>query len=275
MRKELCVKAFIRSVLRELRIYCKLMRIHLLSGVEYKGWWLMLIQVFISVVTDPISTVLLFSRFGSIGSWGVEQILLIYALAVACFGLAECFCRGFDYFPWQIRKGNFDRVLLRPCSLFIQVAGMIFHIHRFARPLTALAVVFWALRRLGVSMDALRILVLCLALLGGSIMYCGVFIFTSGLAFFTIKGLDWIYILTNASYQVTRCPDEYMPRMMKNFFTFCLPVLVVSYYPASYLCGWGASLFTGLLALPVGVGFLCFSLLVWQFGVRHYKSTGS
>jgi ABC-2 type transport system permease protein len=118
-------------------------------------------------------------------------------------------------------------------------------------------------------------LVLLSSLLGGALMYSGVFVFSSGIAFFTVKALDWIYIFTNASYQVTRCPVEYMPKALYRVFTFFMPMLVVSYYPASAACGWGESIWKGCLALPAGAAFLGASLLVWRVGVRHYKSTGS
>ena len=113
------------------------------------------------------------------------------------------------------------------------------------------------------------------ALLGGFILYGGIFVLTSGVSFFTIKGLDWIYLFTNAGYQVTRCPMEYMPRALRTIFTFFVPVLVISYYPASALCGWGEPLWKGLLALPAGAGFMAIALIFWRIGIRHYQSTGS
>ncbi|MDF2935967.1 MAG: hypothetical protein K0Q90_1340 [Paenibacillaceae bacterium] len=260
----------------EAKVYLKLLRLHLLSGMEYKGWWLMLIQVGFVVVTDPLSTVLLFSRFGSIGEWSVERIILIYALAVSSFGLAESLCRGFDFFPWQmLRSGDFDRVLLRPRSLFMQVAASRFHLHRLMRPVTGVGATLWALARMDVPLSVQNAALLVSALAGGTIMYCGVFVLTSGVAFFTIKGLDWIYILTNASYQVTRCPEPYMPRMLKGMFLFLPPVLPVSFYPAAALCGWGYPPWTGWLPIPAGLAFMAVSLAVWQVGVRHYQSTGS
>ncbi len=260
----------------EAKVYFKLLRLHLLSGMEYKGWWLMLIQVGFVVVTDPLSTVLLFSRFGSIGEWSVERIILIYALAVSSFGLAESLCRGFDYFPWQmLRSGEFDRVLLRPCSLFMQVAASRFHLHRLMRPVTGVCAILWALARMDVPLSLWNASLLVSALAGGTIMYCGVFVLTSGVAFFTIKGLDWIYILTNASYQVTRCPEPYMPRMLKGMFLFLPPVLPVSFYPAAAICGWGYPVWAGWLSLPAGLAFMAVSLAVWKVGVRHYQSTGS
>lgn len=259
-----------------LKLYCKYIRMNFLSGLQYKGWPIMILQVFVVVVTDPIGTLFMFSRFGSIGPWTVERIVLIYAMAMTSFGLAETFCRGFDYFPWRmIRTGDFDRVLLRPCSVYIQIAGSYFHIHRMSRVIGGIAAIIWCLWKQGVRMDPFNTAVIALALLGGFFAYTGVFIMTSGIAFFTIQGLDWIYIFTNASYQVTRCPVDYMPRVLRGLFTFFLPMLVISYYPASAVCGWGESYLAGLLALPAGLAFLAFSTIVWRFGVRHYKSTGS
>ena len=235
------------------RLYWRYIRMNFLSGLQYKGWPLMILQTFFVVVTDPLSTLLLFSRFGSIGPWRVERILLIYALAVTCFGLAETFLRGFDYFPWKmVQNGAFDRVLLRPRTTFVQASASFFHLHRLARVLSGLAACIWCLWRLQVRMGPFQIFL-----------------------FLTIKGLDWIYLFTNAGYQVTRCPMEYMPRALRTIFTFFVPVLVISYYPASALCGWGEPLGKGLLALPAGAGFMAIALIFWRIGIRHYQSTGS
>jgi ABC-2 type transport system permease protein len=258
------------------RLYLKYLRLHLLAGLQYKGWPLMVLQVIVVVITDPIGLIFLFHRFGSIGEWSVERILLIYAIAITSFGLAETFCRGFDYFPWRtIRTGDFDRLLLRPCSLFIQVAGSYFHIHRLSRVVAGLGAVIWCLWRLEVEPTALHILTIGLALVGGGLVYVGVFVLTSGLAFFTIQSLDWIFILTNASYQVTRCPIDYMPQVLRHFFTFIMPLLVISYLPAAAVCGWIDAYWQGLLALPAGLLFLLFSTTIWRIGVRRYQSTGS
>lgn len=257
-------------------VYWKFIKMNFKAGLQYKGWWLMIFQVLLVVVTDPISLLLMFVRFGSIGPWTMERILLIYAMAVTGFGLAESFLRGFDYFPSQmIRTGLFDRVLLRPAPLFIQIAGSYFHLHRLSRVVSGLAAILWCLWRMHVLLTPLKILMLLLSLLGSFITYSGVFVFTSGLAFFTIQGLDWIYIFTNASYQVTRIPMNHMPKLLKNTFTFFMPMLLVSYYPASALCGWGTPLWIGFSALPASIVFFILSMGVFQIGVRHYTSTGS
>lgn len=265
-----------KSFMGEARLYGRYIRMHFMSGIQYRGWYFAILQTLIVVLTDPISTIFMFSRFGSIGEWSMERILLLYSIAVTSFGLAETFCRGFDYFPYHmVRSGNFDRLLLRPRSLFIQAAASFFHIHRLARVASGLCAVLWCLWRLEVSLPPWRILLLASALLGGFLLYTGVFVLTSGISFFTVKGMDWIYIFTNAGYQVTRCPMPYMPRVLRLAFTFLMPILVISYYPASVLCGWGEPLWKGLLALPVGMVFLGLAFGMWKIGIRHYQSTGS
>ncbi|MCL2056976.1 MAG: ABC-2 family transporter protein [Oscillospiraceae bacterium] len=260
----------------ELKMYFKLVKMNLLSSLEYKGWWLMILQVVTVVVTDPLGTVFMFSRFGSIGPWTMERILLIYSISVSSYGFAESFCRGMDYFPWHIlRTGGFDRLMLRPKSLFTQVAASYFHIHRLSRPLTGLGIIIWCLSRQGIQATPHNTVMLITALLGGTLLYIGIITATGGFAFFTIKTMEWFNILTFAGFQVTRIPMEYMPPALKNAFTFFFPMLVISYYPASAICGWGDSAWLGWLALPAGAAFFGFSLLIWRFGVRRYKSTGS
>ena len=267
----------ITNLKKDVSIYLKFIKMHFLIGLQYKGWWLMALNVFIACAADILPAYLLFSRMGSVGVWTWERILLIYALAVTSFGLAESFCRGFDYFPWRmLRTGEFDRLLLRPRSLYTQIAGSAFHIHRLSRVTIGLCAIIWALGQLGVAATPFSIAVIIMALAGGALVYSGVFIMSSGIAFYTIKALDWIYIVTNASYQVTRIPIDYMPPIFRRAFTFVVPILVISYMPAAAVCGWnGVSPLLGFLALPAGVAFIALSRVVWRIGLRRYQSTGS
>jgi len=261
---------------REFKIYRRLTKILLLSSLEYKGWWLMLISIMITLSTDAFALILLFLRFGNIGEWSMERILLIYVIASTAYGLAKIICVGFEDFPWQmIQRGEFDRFLLRPCSLFTQIIGSRFRLPRCAWAITGVAAMIWLLSRLGVPFSLFNAAVLVFALIGGFLTYTGIFIIVSGVAFFTVQGLDWIYVFTSASRQVTRCPVDYVPKFLRNVLTFIMPLLIISYYPAALMCGWDEPEFTGLLALPVGVVFFSLSLLIWKIGVRHYKSTGS
>lgn len=259
-----------------IRLYFRYIRINYLAGLQYRGWPLMVLSVLFTVVAEPLTVFLLFWRFGSVGGWTVERVMLVYGMAVASFGFAEVFSRGFDYFPWQIRTGEFDRILLRPRSAFLQVVGARFHVHRLSRALGGTAMAVWALCRLHVAFSALNSAKLLLALAGGYLTYTGVFVLTSGISFWTLQALDWIYIFTNCSYQVVKSPPELLPRWLKNAFTYILPMMLFCYYPAASVCGWGGvPEALAWLALPAGAAFMLLSTLVWRVGMRHYSSTGS
>ena len=263
------------GLLKEFKLYWKYVKLHMLSALEYKGWWVMFLQVVVIVIAEPIMIVLLFNRFGNIGDWTMERVLLIYAITITSYGLAESFFRGFSYFPSQVRGGGFDRILLRPKTLFTQVAVMFFHTRRLARAVVGIGIILWALNRLDVALSLYVAAMLVLALLGGLLTYLGVFVIEAGISFFTVEGLDWISIFTYASYETTRIPIDHMPQTLRYMFTFLMPVLVISYFPASAIVGFGGPAWRGWLALPAGVLFMSASMLVWKIGVRHYKSTGS
>jgi len=255
-------------------LYWRYIRANFLANLQYKGWPLQILMVFAHVATDPVGVFLLFHRFGSIGDWTIQRIMLIYGIAVTSFGLAETFSRGFDYFPWQIRTGEFDRILLRPRSTFVQIMGARFHIHRLARVLGGFLMIGWSLVKLDAALSPLVVAQLALALAGGYLTYTGVFIFSSAISFWTIQALDWIYIFTNTSYQVAKTPLQYLPRWLKYSFTFLMPMLAFAYYPAASVGGWGSTA-QGWMALPAGLVFLGLSGLMWKVGVRYYSSTGS
>ena len=263
-------------MVKEFRLYRHFLKIRFLSEIEYKGWWLMFFQVFLATFGDPLAVVLTFSRFGSIGAWTMERILLMYAIAFTSFGLAETLLRGFDMFPYQmVRNGDFDRLLIRPKSLFVQVSASFFHLRRGVRPLIGLVIIFWCINQLGIELTSIDVIMLIFALVGGFLIYAGVFVMSSGIAFFTINAVDWIYIFTSASREAARVPIDYLPRVFRYMFTFFMPMLVISYFPASAIGDWGDAAWRGWLALPAGAAFFVVAMLVWRIGIKHYKSTGS
>ena len=93
------------------------------SGIEVVGLWAM------------------FDRFGSLGAWTLPQVLLFYATVHLSFSFSDAFARGFDVFGARmVKTGEFDRVLLRPRTTVLQLAGYELAIHRVGRLVQGLAV---------------------------------------------------------------------------------------------------------------------------------------
>jgi ABC-2 type transport system permease protein len=78
--------------MKEIRLFFKLIYMHMLSTVEYKGWWLMLLHVLFYVLLEPLGTILMFLRFGSIGKWTMND-LLVYSHR-RFFGIRQTYFAG-------------------------------------------------------------------------------------------------------------------------------------------------------------------------------------
>ena len=64
--------------------------------------------------------------------WTLAELAMIYAIIHMGFATGEAFARGFDTFSLLVQNGDFDRILLRPCSTLFQVAARELQLMRLA-----------------------------------------------------------------------------------------------------------------------------------------------
>src|SRR5262245_41378072 len=113
---------------------------------------LMSIGQFVVTGIEMIGVWALFARFGSLIPWTLPQVALFYGVVNVGFAVTDAFARGFDLFGNQfVKTGNFDRLLLRPRSTVLQVAGQEFTLFRVGRLLQGLVVMIWALSVLDID----------------------------------------------------------------------------------------------------------------------------
>lgn len=258
------------------KLYGRYAMINLRCTMQYRTWPIGMLTTVVNSVVDFLGMMILFARFGSIGEWTANHVLLLYGLATTSFGLAEWFSRGYDVFPWQISSGFFDRILLRPRNTFLQVMGQRFEFQRFGRVAVGLGCAFFAITRLNCGFDLLRGVALFGAIVGGWLVYTAIFMLLSTLSFWTLQPLDVMYIFTNATLQYAQIPLPLLGRTIQRFLTLVLPLGLCYYYPAMVIANAGDfPRWIGFMALPGGVVFFTLALWVWRFGVRHYHSAGS
>jgi ABC-2 type transport system permease protein len=120
----------------------------------------------------------------------------------------------------------------------------------------------------------IKILTLLLMIFGGTVIFGCLFVIYASICFFTLEGLEFMNILTDGAREYGKYPLDVYGKGVLRFCTFLVPYTLFQYYPFLYLIGhtehWWY-LFFPLL----GCLFLLPSFLLWRFGVKHYKSTGS
>lgn len=264
-----------------MKLYFKYLSILLKSQMQYRASFLLLSfgQFFVPFMVFA-GLYFMFARFGQLQEWTFFEAALCFGVIHMAFALSECFARGFDAFSSLVAEGDFDRLLVRPRSTVVQVLGSQFEFTRLGRMLQSALVLGWSIANLQVEWTLLKALTLVMMIIGGVLIFTGIYILFATLCFWTIQGLEVANIFTDGGREMAQYPLNIYEKRVTLFFTFIIPFGFVSYLPLLYILGksGGGGLAEGLLhmAMPLAGGlFLVPCLLVWRFGVRHYRSTGS
>ena len=218
----------------------------------------------------------LFERFGFLKGWTFAEAAICYSVIHLSFSISECFARGFDAFSTLIVNGEFDRLLVRPRSLAIQVLGSKFEFTRFGRMFQGAVVLIWAIVQLEIDWTMLKWITLLFMIMGGVCIYVGIYMLAATLCFWTVEGLELANLLTDGSREMAQYPLNIYEKGIIRFFTYIIPFGCVSYLPLlSILDKASGNEWLYMLTPLSGCLFLLPCLAVWKMGVRHYRSTGS
>lgn len=259
-----------------LSLYLRFIGISIRSQLQHRASFIMLlIAHFISSSFDILEIFFLFSRFKSLGSWHVEDVALLYGIVHVSFALAEGIARGCDTFSQQLKSGDFDRVLLRPCNELLQVLGKEIQLLRVGTLLQGLLVLLWGATTVSIIWTLPKMLLVVMAIIGGTCFFSGLFIFQAAISFWTTETLELMNILTYGGVQTGQYPFFIYNDWFRRFFTFLVPLAFVGYLPVSSLFNTDVGAFVGWLSPFVGFAFMAVAVLAWKQGVKRYCSTGS
>ncbi len=258
-----------------MRIYFKYLSILLKSELQYRTSFILLsVGQFFVPFTVFISMYFLFQRFNQIKGWNLYEVALCYAVIHIAFSLSECFARGFDNFSHLVVNADFDRFLVRPRNLVVQILGSRFEITRVGRLLQSFIVLYIALINLNMDWTLLKVITMLLMIISGIFIFTGIMILGATLCFWTIEALEVVNIFTDGGREISQYPLAIYKDWVKNFFTFVIPFGTVNYLPLMFILEKKNNLFYSLIP-PSGILFIFPCLLIWNYGVRHYKSSGS
>ena len=239
------------------RLYVRYASISARSQMQYRASFVMeTIGQFGALGTEFIGILVLFSRFDTLEGWSLAEVAFLYSLVHLGFAFADTFSRGFDSFGVTIRLGDFDRLLLRPRSTALQLAGQEIVLRRLGRLVLAFAVIAWATTALDVDWTAAKAALTVLTVVCGAALFAGLMILHATLAFWTTETLEMTNIVTHGGVETTQFPLSIYRPWFRGIFTFVFPLGAVSYFPALAILG---------KADPLGspLWFLLVCLRVW------------
>jgi ABC-2 type transport system permease protein len=221
---------------------------------------------------------LLVSRFKTIAGWTLPELLLLHSLNVISYTLAASFvyhvARNIEQY---VVTGELDTVLLQPVHPLVWLSGYFYSPTYVSQTVLGFGVLSLAASQLGVGWGAGVIFRLALMILGATFLQAALFLLSSSVTFWTVRGRNIAEALLSLRGLVSY-PVSIYGTGVRLLLTFVVPVAFINYYPAGLLLhrpefAHVAPLVT--VAPVVGCGLFALALWVWHRALRAYSGSGS
>jgi ABC-2 type transport system permease protein len=237
---------------------------------------------FISLATSMAATifslgfvVVLFQKATQLAGWRLEEVVFLWGFTQIPYGLFNVISLNlYDFGNNYIIEGKFDRVLLRPVSSLFQVLFETFRIESLQEVATGTFCMWWASQRLGIHWTVGKILTLLFFGICAAIIYVSTFLMLSTVSFFWEDRIGvhppvWNLIAFG------RYPLSIYSGVVQFFLCWIVPFGLASFYPSVRLLGRTVTPEYLPFVPVVSAVFLTIAICLWNFGTRHYSSTGS
>ncbi len=258
-----------------MNIYFDYLKLHLKSILEYKlSFILSLISQIFVFFTYYFLIIAMFQKFSNLQGYNMYEVLLTFSIIHFGFSMNETFARGIDQFDALIIDGSFDRLLLRPRNILLQVVGYQIDYTKIARVIQSVIIMIIALIKLQIEWSILKVVTLVLMLLSSIAIFFGLFLLAASYCFLTVQGLEVRNVFTDGGKNTAQYPIGIYNKYFVKIFTYIIPYALVNYYPLMYFIGKSNNTYCAFLPIIVLLYLIpCF--LIFNKGSKNYLSTGS
>lgn len=256
-------------------LYLKYFKIHIKSDLQYKmSFILTFISQFFVFFGYYFTILCLFDKFSNIKGFTMYEVLLTFAVIQFGFAFCETFFRGIDKFDDLIVQGSFDRLLLRPRSILLQIFCEKVQLVKISRLLQAIVILIIAIINIEVTWNIEKILTLLFMIISSVFIFLSIFILTASYCFLTVKGLEVRNVLTDGSKHMAQYPIGIFKKGFVSFFTFIIPFGFVNYYPLLFILGRETNKLS-IISPLITILYLIPSIIIFYKGIKRYSSVGS
>ena len=258
-----------------MKLYFKSFGMHFKSMLEYKSSFIISFLSQIVIFFSYYFIILaLFDKFDNIKGFTLHEVLLCFSIIQFGYAFCEVFARGIDHFDLLIINGDFDRLLIRPKKIILQVMCSDADFTKIARLLQAIVVLIISLVNLNVELTYLKIITLLLMMISSIVIFFGIFLLAASYCFWTVQGLEVRNVFTDGGKHMAQYPIGIFKKGIVYFFTFVIPYAFVNYYPLLYFIGKENNLIYAFSPLLTFIYLIpCF--LIFKLGLKRYSSVGS
>lgn len=264
-----------------LALYGRYLAVSIRAQMQYRMSFLMGASgQFLATIIEVVAIWALFDRFGNLPNWSLAEVCFLYGVVNIAFAIADGMTSGFDEFgSYYIKTGNFDRLLLRPRTIVLQLLGHDLALRRIGRLAQGLVVFTWGATNIDIDWSLFSATLLLFTIASGVAFFAALLIFQATLAIWTVESLEIMNTMTYGGVQMAQYPMDIYAPWFRRVFTYLIPLSCVSYFPVLLIMNkpdpLGTSVIFQAFAPTLGFVFLGASLMTFRLGIRKYCSTGS
>jgi ABC-2 type transport system permease protein len=235
------------------------------------------VEFFSDLLSQAVNFIFILIVFGHtslLHGWSRDEIIFIYGFFLVPFALFSAFFNIWDFNDRYIIKGELDRILTRPIHSLFQIVLERMELESLLGAITGLVVMFYSGSRLGIEMKWFDPILFIVFVVGGALVYGGVFVMLACVSFWADARTDIMPMMYNIS-NYGRYPVDIYNKVIRFVLTWLLPFAFVGVYPAAYFLGKKEWFSYAFLTPIMGVLFFVVSIFVWNQGVKKYRGAGN
>ncbi|WP_096187935.1 ABC transporter permease [Evansella halocellulosilytica] len=237
----------------------------------------LVVELFSDLLFQAVNLIFILVVFGHttlLSGWSREEIIFIYGFFLVPYAIFSSFFNIWDFNERYIVKGEMDRVLTRPIHSLFQIIIERMELESMFGVITGVAIMFYAGSQLGLTLDWYDPFAFLLMVIGGSLIYAGIFIILASISFWSDSKTDIMPMMYNIG-NYGRYPVDIYNQVIRYVLTWILPFAFVGVYPSAFFLGrsewYGYAFFTPVM----GVIFLGIAIILWNAGVKRYRGAGN
>lgn len=268
------------GILNEIRLYRRLAAAQLRGQMLYRGsFWMQIAGNALIYGLELAAVLIFFLHFETLGGWRAGEIAFLYSLSTISFGFAHLIGGGFASFSQLIVRGDFDRLLTRPLSSFVQVLASELQMRRLGTVLQGIVAFVVATSLIDIPWTPGRMLYIPITIGSAIVVFTALFALEATLCFLTTQATEVVNAFTYGGARLAHYPIHIFDLWMRRLFLFIIPLGFVIYAPTLYLLNkpdpLGLPVWSRFTAPLAAAFFAALAGLAWQAGVRRYRSTGT
>lgn len=262
------------SVVRNIKLYLSFVKTSMKEMLIYRLDCIvgMLSQIFTEVV-EILFIWIVFQNTQTLAGWTFEHILLLYGVTLLSIGIADfCFDALYDIGPKYIKRGEFDKILLRPVHPLISIIGDSKEFTALGYFGLGLFLVITMFIKLAIPVTFVLIVqIIFFSIVGAAIIGAINTIFSIS-SFWTYRSNEVIWSFFRI-YTFAQYPIDIYNGFIKILITYILPFAFVAYYPTMSYLGMNSYIF--YLSPVIAIVLWVIAIKVWNLALNKYRSTGN